>query len=340
MNDLKEALLYEKREGGNVRCNLCPHHCIVADGERGICGVRENRKGTLYTLVYGRTISCNIDPIEKKPLFHFHPGSKALSIATPGCNFECKFCQNWEISQHATDEHLRAGKKASPSELAQLALRSGCRSISYTYTEPTIFFEYAYDTAQEAKKIGIDNNFVTNGYITADALEMISPYLDAANVDLKSMRDEFYAELCEARAKPVLESLKLMKDLGIWVEVTTLVIPGHNDSDEELNSIAAFIAGDLGTETPWHISRFHGDYLMRDTDSTPLATLTRARNLGLAADLKYVYIGNVFGSDAETTYCYSCKAPLIRRLGFSVQENRIKDSRCPDCGAEIDGVGL
>jgi pyruvate formate lyase activating enzyme len=338
MNDTKEALLYEKREGGKARCNLCAHRCMIAAGERGLCEVRENRGGTLYTLVYGRTISCNIDPIEKKPLFHYYPGSTALSIATPGCNFRCKFCQNWQISQRPTDHDLRAGRKATPKEIAKTAKETGCRSISYTYTEPTIFFEYAYDTAQEAKKIGIGNNFVTNGYMTAEALEMISPYLDAANVDLKSMNDDFYRDLCEARAKPVLDSLVLMKKLGIWVEVTTLLVPGRNDSDEELRAIAGFVASELGTETPWHISRFHGDYLMRDIESTPLATLTRARNLGLAADLKYVYIGNVFGSEGESTQCYNCGTTLIKRIGFSVQEYSIREGRCPNCGVEIHGV--
>ncbi len=337
---MKEAMLYEKLEDLQVRCNLCAHRCLIKDGKRGICLVRENREGTLYTLVYGRTISQAVDPVEKKPLFNFYPGTTAFSIATVGCNFRCQFCQNWEISQVVRDEHLIMGREATPEQLVANAKRYGCRSIAYTYTEPTIFTEYAYDTAKLAHEAGIANIYVTNGYMTEEMLEVFAPYLDAANVDLKAWSDEFYRKYCGARLQPVLDSLKKMKELGIWVEVTTLVIPTLNDSDEELRHIAEFIAQELGVETPWHISRFYPHYKLTDKPPTPIATLNRAREIGMAAGLRYVYQGNVPGSQGENTFCYNCGKLLIGRYGYRIMEYHIKGSKCVHCGAQIDGVGM
>ncbi|MBU0494922.1 MAG: AmmeMemoRadiSam system radical SAM enzyme [Chloroflexi bacterium] len=344
-----KALLYEPLDENRVRCNLCAHRCTIAPGKRdhgrGICHVRENRDGTLYTLVYGRTISQAVDPIEKKPLFHFYPGTGAFSIATPGCNLRCSFCQNSDISQMPRDRDLIAGTSATPAAIVAAAQRYECRSIAYTYTEPTIFFEYAWDIAKLARPANLANVFVTNGFMTPEMLRLFCgdsqpPLMDAANVDLKAFTDEFYRQQCGARLQPVLDSLKLMKELGVWVEVTTLVIPGLNDSDAELRQIAAFIADELGVATPWHVSRFHPTYRLTDRGPTPLATLIRARDIGLSAGLRYVYIGNVPGSDGEDTFCYSCGQRVIGRWGFRITDYRIQDGRCAQCGTVIDGVGL
>ena len=335
---MKEASLYDKLEGKKVKCNLCSHRCKIAEGKIGICGVRENKGGTLYSLVYGKVIAEHVDPIEKKPFFHFRPGATSFSIATAGCNFRCEHCQNWNISQGPGEGRGIAGKSLPPKEVVRLAKKYGCKSISYTYTEPSIFFEYAYDTAKLAKKEGIDNNFVTNGFMTPEALEMISPYLDAANVDLKAFTDKFYREVCGARLKPVLETLKGMKKLGIWVEVTTLAIPTLNDSKDELEKIANFIYKELGRETPWHVSSFYPHYKMKYMPPTPIETLSMARKIGLDAGLRYVYSGNIPDDIGENTYCYNCGELLIRRYGVSILENKIKDSRCFNCNAKIDGV--
>jgi len=305
----------------------------------GICLVRENRGGTLHTLVYGRTISQHVDPVEKKPLLHFHPGTTAYSIATPGCNFRCRWCQNWEISQMVRERHFIMGEEASPEQVVAAAQRAGCRSIAYTYTEPTIFFEYAYDTARLAHDAGLANIYVTNGYMTEEMLETFQPYLDAANVDLKAFRDETYRKYVGARLQPVLDAMKVMKRLGIWLEVTTLVIPGINDDDGELKDAARFVAQELGVETPWHISRFFPAYEMTDVPSTPVETLHRAREIGLEAGLKYVYVGNVPDDGSQDTICPGCGRVLIRRHGF-VTTNRVRNGRCPDCGASIAGIGV
>lgn len=337
---MKEAMLYEKIGDKKVECNLCAHRCKISEGKKGICLVRENRDGTLYTLVYGRTISQHVDPIEKKPLFNFYPGTTAYSIATVGCNFKCQFCQNWEISQMVRDEHLIMGNEASPELIVENAKKYGSKSIAYTYTEPTIFFEYAYDTAKLAHEVDIKNVFVTNGYMTEEAIKKIEPYLDAANVDLKSFSDDFYRKLCGAKLQPVLDALKLMKKLGIWVEVTTLIIPTLNDSSEELREIAKFIVNELGEETPWHISRFYPAYKLRDIPPTPIETIHKAREIGLNEGLKYVYEGNVPGSTGENTYCPNCKNLIIERLGYQIINKATKDGKCPYCESRIYGVGL
>ena len=342
---MREALLYDRVEDSRVRCKLCAHRCLVADGKRGICQVRENQSGTLYTLVYGQLVAQALDPIEKKPLYHFHPGTAALSVATVGCNFRCLFCQNADISQMPRDEHLTQGREVAPEEIVRAAQRHHSPSIAYTYTEPTIFFEYACDIGTLARQAGIANVWVTNGYMTPEMLDTVTApegptLMDAANVDLKSFRDAFYREECGARLQPVLDSLKRMKQRRVWVEVTTLLIPGLNDSDEEVEDIARFIVEELGPETPWHVSRFHPTYRMNDRPPTPVSTVHRAREIGLRAGLRYVYEGNVPGGEGEHTYCPTCRQVVIRRAGFTILDHRAHGGLCAHCGGPIDGVGL
>jgi pyruvate formate lyase activating enzyme len=344
---MHEALLYEKLEGQRVRCNLCAHRCVIAPSRKGVCLVRENLEGTLQTLVYGIPLSQAVDPIEKKPLFHFHPGSTAFSIATAGCNFRCSFCQNADISQMPRERGQIQGRQATPEEIVRAAQRYGSQSIAYTYTEPTIFFEYSYDIAGLAHAAGIASVYVTNGYMTRAMLEMFQgrgnthePWLDAANVDLKAFRDETYRSVCGARLQPVLDSLKNMKELGVWVEVTTLVVPDMNDSSSELGDIAHFVADELGTETPWHVSRFHPDYKMYDRGPTPQSTLHRAYELGREAGLRYVYVGNMPGARLEDTLCPCCGQAVISRAGFQIREYGLRNGKCTACGSAVDGVGM
>lgn len=334
-----EARWYEKDNDQKVRCFLCNHHCLIKEGQRGICWVRENRQGTLYSLVYGKPIARHIDPIEKKPLFHFLPGSASYSIATLGCNFRCLFCQNADISQ-ARETKTIFGEEATPEEIIAAVLNSPCRSISYTYTEPTVFLEYAQDIAVLASSQGLKNVFVSNGYMTPEALESIHPHLHAANVDLKAFREEFYKTQCKAKLAPVLESLKIMKRMGVWVEVTTLIIPTLNDSKEELKELARFIIDDLGPETPWHISRYHPTYRLTDLPITPIKTLQQAWAIGKEQGLRYVYTGNVPGDQGEKTFCYYCGQLLLDRYGFSILKNNLVQGKCPHCHTPMDGVGL
>jgi len=336
-----EAYLYSQLDGGKVVCNLCHHRCSIRDGKRGICGVRENRSGILYTLVYDKLIARHIDPIEKKPLYHFMPGSLSYSIATVGCNLKCRFCQNADIAQMPENRQgLIMGDPCSPENVVAAAIQGRCKSISYTYTEPTIFFEIAYDIARIAKAKGLKNIFVTNGYMTDEALEMIGPYLDAANVDLKAFTEKYYRDLCGAKLGYVKETLKRMKKREIFIEVTTLIVPGLNDSSRELEELAAFLARDLGPKTPWHISRFHPTYKLVDRPPTPLSTLVKARDIGLKAGLRYVYTGNVPGEGGESTYCHDCGRLLIERFGFQIKNNFIQNGSCRFCGALIAGVDL
>ncbi len=333
-----EACLYEPYKDTRVRCYLCNHRCIIADADRGICGVRENHGGVLHTLVYGKLIASHVDPIEKKPFYHFFPGSLAYSIATVGCNFSCRFCQNSEISRMPADRNGKiAGTAVSPESVVEHALDAGCKSIAYTYTEPTVYFEFALDTARLAREKGLYNVFVTNGYMTREALDMIRPYLDAANVDLKAFRNEFYRDVCGASLDPVCRTLVSMKSMNIHVEITTLLIPGMNDDAAALSDMAAFIVSELGADTPWHISRFHPTYRMTDRSPTPLTSLISARDTGLQAGLRYVYTGNVPGEQSENTFCWRCGKRLIDRWGFTVRSSHIENSRCTYCGARIDG---
>jgi pyruvate formate lyase activating enzyme len=336
---MKQALFFEKLGDGRVKCYLCRHHCVIDDGKKGICRVRENRSGTLYSLVYKKLISENIDPIEKKPFFHFFPGSTAFSVATAGCNFRCLNCQNYEISQLPKDHDQIVGRDVEPEKIVGDALGSHCKSIAYTYTEPTIFFEYAYEIAKIASQKAIKNVFVTNGYITREALATIKPYLQAANIDLKSFSSETYKKLCGARLEHVLDCIRSYKEMGIWIEITTLIIPEINDSEHELRQIAGFIKS-VGPEIPWHVSRFYPKYRLIEKPPTPIDTLRMARDIGLDVGLRYVYEGNVPGEGGENTYCYKCKKVLIKRYGYQIIENNIIDLKCPACNATIDGVGF
>jgi len=333
----KEALLYERLDNNAVRCNLCSHRCKIAEHKFGFCGVRENIRGTLYTRVYGDLIAMHVDPVEKKPLYHFLPGSSSFSIATIGCNFRCDFCQNWEISQRSfKGGEDFSSEETSPQEIVSEAIKNNCQSISYTYTEPTVFFEYALDTAKLAKEKGLRNIFVTNGYMTKECLEIIRPYLDAANVDLKFFREESYRRLCKGSLKPVLDSIRLMKEIGIWVEITTLVVPKENDSPEELKEIADFIFG-IDKNIPWHVSRFHPDYKFNQAPPTAEATLKMAQETGFQAGLNFVYAGNVYGWGNDT-FCPGCKKLLIKRKTFNIFEYNIKQDKCFFCGMPLAGI--
>ncbi|MBE7447110.1 MAG: AmmeMemoRadiSam system radical SAM enzyme [Planctomycetia bacterium] len=336
---MKQAMFFEKLGDGKVRCYLCRHHCVIDDGKKGICRVRENHSGTLYSLVYKKLISENIDPIEKKPFYHFFPGSTAFSIATAGCNFRCVNCQNYEISQLPKGHGQIAGRDVEPEKIVKDALNYHCKSIAYTYTEPTIFFEYAYEIAKIASQKAINNVFVTNGYITREALTTIKPYLHAANIDLKSFSDETYKKLCGARLEHVLDCIRSYKEMGIWIEITTLVIPEINDSESELRQIAKFIKS-VGPEIPWHVSRFCPTYHLTEKPPTPVDTLRLAREIGLEVGLRYVYEGNVPGEGGEDTYCYTCKKVLIKRYGHRIIENTITDSKCTACNTTVDGIGF
>ncbi len=330
------ALLYDVLNENRVQCNLCVHRCQIGNHKRGICQVRENRDGELFTLVYGNLIARHVDPIEKKPLYHFLPGSKSYSIATPGCNFHCEWCQNWQISQMPRLMQLPQSKRVVPERIVKAAIASDCQSIAYTYTEPTIFFEYSYDVAQLAQEANIKNVYVTNGYMTAEMLEMMGAYLDAANVDIKSFSDNTYRKLTGGHLDPVLESCVKMNSLGIWVEITTLIVPGVNDDLKELKAIAEFIYQSLGPETPWHISRFHPQFRMTDRSPTKETILLSTREVGHSVGLKYIYLGNI--AAINHTFCSQCELMLIQRSGYSTKILGVdSEGECLNCGAKLDG---
>lgn len=332
--------MYSTLGEGRVSCGLCAHRCTIAEGRRGVCGVRENQAGKLYSLVYGKLIASHVDPIEKKPLFHYLPGSMSYSIATVGCNLRCRNCQNWDISQGPKQGGEIVGREVNPEEVVNEAIDTGCQSIAYTYNEPTIFMEYALDTAKLACEQGLGNVFVSNGFMTPESADLIQPVLDADNIDLKSFSDKFYRENCGAALEPVLETMKRLKKAGVWIEVTTLIIPTLNDSVGELRQIAEFIKDELGPEVPWHLSRFHPDYKLKNLSPTPIELILAAREIGLDSGLKYVYAGNVPHENYENTFCWNCGTLLIERYGFSIAQNNVEDSRCPECSSSIDGVGL
>ena len=333
------AVLGLPEPDGAVRCIACAHRCLIRPGRAGICHVRENRGGQLLTTVFGEAVAANADPIEKKPLFHFYPGSVAFSIATRGCNFHCLHCQNWAISQAVRDAGAVRSFHLPPDQVVAAALAGGSRSIAYTYTEPTVFIEYVLATAGRAREAGLANVLVTNGYQTPEALDLLAPVTDAANVDLKSFNDAFYRKVLGARLAPVLETLAGMKARGIWLEVTTLLIPTLNDDPAELTSLAEWIARELGPETPWHVSRFFPTYRLTDLDPTPVATIRRAVQIGQAAGLKHVYSGNVADGE-EDTRCAGCGMILIRRFGFRAENAALNEGRCGRCGRSLAGVGM
>lgn len=335
---MREARFYEKTGDGKVKCFLCAQYCTISPGKRGICAVRENREGTLYSLVYGKVIARHVDPIEKKPLFHFHPGSTSYSIATVGCNFRCMHCQNYDISQYPKKHPDIPGQDVTPEQVVREAELAGCKSISYTYTEPTIFMEFAYDCARLAHRKGIRNVFVSNGYTGPQATRLIAPYLDGNNIDLKG-DDAFYKKIVGAKLQPVLDTIRLMKELGVWVEITTLIIPTYNDSEDFLRWVAEFIKS-VDPAMPWHVTQFYPTHELMDKPRTPVSTLRKAREIGLQAGLKYVYEGNVPGEGGENTYCPSCGELLIERLGFTLTALKMKNSSCTKCGAHVDGRGM
>ncbi|MCD6415877.1 MAG: AmmeMemoRadiSam system radical SAM enzyme [Planctomycetes bacterium] len=334
MKEAAKARFYRPGRDEAVECFLCNHRCHVAEGKRGACRVRENRRGKLYSLVYGRIIASHMDPIEKKPLYHFLPGAQAYSIATPGCNFRCSFCQNWRISQTDIAQRFDSIPYVSPEETVSAAARSGAGSIAYTYTEPTIFMEYALDCAELARRRGIKNVFVTNGYQTPEAVEAMRGLIDAANVDLKAFTDEFYRRILKASLQPVLDTIANMHAAGIHLEITTLIVPTQNDSEEQLRGIAEFIAS-LSADIPWHISRFHPDFREHDLAPTPLATMQRAVQIGREAGLNFVYMGNVLSPEGQNTTCPGCGRTLISRSGFARPNVEIEEPLCPACGRKL-----
>jgi len=324
---------YYTHEGSRLVCLLCAHYCHLKEGQKGICGVNQNVNGAITNLVYGYPVALHVDPVEKKPLYHFMPDTRALSLGTIGCNFKCPFCQNWSISQ---EKELHSKEYFEPEQIIELALKYECASIAYTYNEPTIFYPYVKDIALLAHERGIKNIFVTNGFESSEVIDDMVGIIDAANVDLKSFNHDYYKKELGGGLETILENLKHFKRNGIWIEVTTLIVPTKNDSDAELTSIASFIAKELGEETPWHISAFHPDYHEQGIPATSIETLKRAEAIGKRAGLKHVYIGNV-GLE-NPTRCVSCNAVLIERKRFEVMENHLIDGCCPHCQTKLAGV--
>ena len=324
---------FYRKEGEKIVCLLCRHYCKLKDGQVGICGVNKNEGGKLVNLVYGKVSAINIDPIEKKPLYHFLPGSSSLSIGTVGCNFKCPFCQNWQISQ---SKDVNNSYEVTPQQLVDIALEKGCKSISYTYNEPTIFYPFAKDVALLAKKYGLKNVFVSNGFESPEIIEDMVGVIDAFNIDIKGFKSEYYKKYLKGDLDGVLDTLKRLKEKGFWVETTTLIVPEDNDSDEELRAIAEFIAKELDVNTPWHISAFHPDYKVQDKAPTPLETLQRAYKIGKEAGLNFIYMGNV--AMPSITYCPKCASKLITRVGYSLIENRLENGKCPECQTQIAGI--
>ncbi len=323
---------YESKDD-RIVCRLCRHYCVLKDGQSGICGVNANERSRLRNLVYGKVSALNVDPIEKKPLYHFLPGTTAFSVGTVGCNMKCPFCQNWQISQR---HDLDGSQEMTPRQIVDLALQYGSKTIAYTYNEPTIFYPFARDTAILAHEAGLKNVFVSNGMESPEVLHDMIGLIDGFNIDLKSFNREYYKKTLKGSLDWVLDTMRIIKEQGMWLEVTTLIVPGDNDSDEELRQIAGFIADELDRFTPWHISAFHPDYKVQDRGPTPVQTLERARKIGEEAGLRYIYMGNVL-SDAKT-YCPSCRELLIDRVGYQIYTDRLVDGHCPTCGREIEGV--
>lgn len=350
---MHEAILYKKLDNNKVMCTACKQKCVIAPNHTGICGVRQNKEGRLYLLVYGRPSAVNIDPVEKKPLYHFLPGTRIFSLGTIGCNFACTFCQNWNISQATKDLRLKLlkekkpelmevevgkyGYELPPDKIVEICIEQDIPSIAYTYNEPIIFFEYLYDTSKLSYQKGIKNVLVSNGYESEEALELLKPYISAMNIDLKAFSSEFYAKICQGKLEHVLDTIKKAHQLGIWVEITTLVIPGKNDSDEELKKIAEFIA-QIDKNIPWHVSAFHPDYKMADVRSTSYASIHKAYGIGKKAGLRYVYVGNILDEERSSTYCPSCSNLLIRRNGYFITIEGFGNEKCNKCGEKIAGI--
>lgn len=334
---MKEVYLYKKLSDKKVRCQTCSHYCLISPSQKGICAVKENQNGKLATLNYGKIIACHIDPIEKKPFFHFLPGTRSLSIASVGCNFQCDNCQNYDISQMPQLNGRIVGEELLPKDIIKLALKDKLPSISYTYTEPTISLEFTLDTMKLAKKKGIKNTWVTNGFLSRETFNLISPYLDAANIDLKSFSDEFYQKHCKGKLQPVLDTLERMKKKNIWLEITTLVIPTLNDDIESFKKITKFIKEKLGPETPWHITQFSGtiSWKLQHLPDTSFEALKKAYEIGKEAGLRYVYTGNAPGLPTEDTFCPKCNALMINRTGY-ITHRHDKEGKCSQCGENLN----
>jgi pyruvate formate lyase activating enzyme len=331
-----EAKFYEKLPYRKIKCKLCPRECVIDDRERGYCGVRENRNGVYYTLVHSRVCSAHVDPIEKKPLFHFLPGTLAFSVATAGCNVNCKMCQNWEISQ-VRPEQVRS-EYLPPAKLAQLAARSGCKSIAYTYSEPVIFYEYMSDAADAGRSAGVKSAVVTGGYIQEEPLKQLCKRVDAIKVDLKAYSEKFYRDVVNGELKPVLNALVTIRKLGMWTEIVYLVVPTLNDSDQEFRGLVKWVKTNLGPDVPLHFTRFHPEYLLKNLPPTPVGTLDRAKAIGDAEGLRYVYVGNLPGHPGENTYCPKCRRAVVERAGFTVSRLRLRAGKCEYCQERIPGV--
>ncbi|HEX7491160.1 MAG TPA: AmmeMemoRadiSam system radical SAM enzyme [Candidatus Limnocylindrales bacterium] len=342
--NIRQALLGEPFDDplapGSVRCNACAHRCVLRPSRIGICGVRQNRGGWLYTLAYGQIVAAKAEPIEKKPFYHFMPGSYAYSVGTQGCNFHCSFCQNWEMSQAHREGVVPESRNETPEGIVEAAVAAGVRSIAYTYVEPTIFIEFALDSMVRARAAGLHNVFVTNGYETPEAIELVAPYLDAANVDLKAGNDDFYRHVCGGRWEPVRETIVEMRRRDIWVELTTLIVPGLNDDRRELRGLAEWIATAVGPETPWHLTRFQPAFRLGDVAETPARTLLEAAAIAREVGLRHVYIGNAPEVEDSTTCCVRCGEVLIGRSDFAVTKWRLSEGHCPRCKHALAGVGL
>lgn len=334
---LKEAMFYEPLEEMRVQCKLCPWKCSVADQERGTCGVRENREGKYYTLVHSQPCAAHVDPIEKKPLFHYLPGSLAFSIATAGCNIECKFCQNWDIAQ-VRPEQVKA-YYLPPEDVTRISRQYSCKTIAYTYSEPVIFYEYMYDSAVYARQHGIGNVIISNGFINKEPLEQLCQQLTGVKIDLKAFTEKFYQETCRGELKPVLNTLETLRDIGIWYEIVVLLVPTLNDSQQEIQEMSRWIYKELGEGVPVHFSRFHPMYKIKNLPPTPVKTIEMARNVAMDAGLHYVYVGNVPGHPGESTYCPNCGEIVVRRIGYRILKVDIDDSgHCIHCQNPIPGV--
>jgi len=331
-----EARFYKKHPDREIECTLCPRFCKLSDKERGYCGVRENMGGTYYTLVYGKACSIHVDPIEKKPLFHFLPNNQALSIATAGCNVNCKFCQNWEISQVRPEQINHVD--FPPTSVVKSAQANKCPIIAYTYSEPIVFYEYMYDTSQQARKKGIKNVVITGGHINPTPLKELIQVVDAIKIDLKSFSQEFYTNYVRGKLQPVLDAIKIVANSTIWMEIVYLVIPTLNDTPEEIRSMCQWVLREIGPDVPLHFSRFHPMYLMKNLPPTPISTLERARNIAIKEGIHYVYIGNVPGHKAENTYCPNCKNILIKRMGYQIQIINLTNGKCKFCNNPIPGI--
>ena len=333
---IREAKFYEKLPYKKTKCKLCPRECVIDDQERGYCGVRENRGGTYYTLVHSRVVTAHIDPIEKKPFFHFLPGAVAFSLATAGCNVNCKMCQNWDISQ-VRPEQVRA-TYAPPDRITALARQNSCPVIAYTYSEPVIFLEYVLDCAAVARAAGVRSAVVSGGYIQADPLRKLCAQVDAIKIDLKAYSEKFYKEVVNGELKPVLEAILTIRKAGVWNEIVYLVVPTLNDGDAEFQGLARWVKSEVGPDVPLHFSRFHPEYLLKNLPPTPIETLERAKAIADAEGLHYVYIGNVPGHPAESTYCPHCRKKVVDRTGYTIDGVYIHHGKCQFCHTPIPGV--